>query len=62
MSIMQDRVWEYHHGWSYEANLHSWTEAANFERKQYGERLLSHQEAHMKFAELYGTESEYGET
>ena len=35
-SIYQERTWEYDANWSYEANLHSWTEACNFERKQYG--------------------------
>ena len=58
-SIYQERTWEYDANWSYEANLHSWTEARNFERKQYGERLLTEDEARMKFAEIYGSKFEH---
>ena len=58
-AIYYDRIWEYNEGWSYEANLHSWTYACNFERKQYGERALTEAEACMKFAELYGSKFEH---
>ena len=58
-AIYYDRIWEYNAGWSYEANLHSWTDACNFERKQYGERALTEAEACMKFAELYGSKFEH---
>ena len=58
-AIYYERKWEYNEDWSYEANLHSWTDACNFERKQYGERILTDSEATMKFAEIYGSKFEH---
>jgi hypothetical protein len=35
------KTWQYNSEYSYEANMSSWIDAANFERKQYKESLES---------------------
>jgi len=58
---VQEKLWEYNPQYSYVANMHSWREAANFERKTYGEKILTEEQAEMKFQEYY-PRSEYGQT
>ena len=57
----KQKTWQYNSDYSYEANMSSWRDAANFERKQYKESLLTQQQADMKFQEYY-PRSEYGQT
>jgi hypothetical protein len=55
------KTWQYNSEYSYEANMSSWIDAANFERKQYKESLLTQEQATMKFEEYY-PRSDYGQT
>ena len=55
------KTWQYNSEYSYEANMKSWIDAANFERKQYKEALLTQEQAIMKFEEYY-PRSDYGQT
>ena len=57
----EQTIWQYNPEYSYEANMNSWRDAANFERKQYQEALLTEEQAEMKFQEYY-PRSEYGQT
>ena len=57
----EQTTWQYNPEYSYEANMNSWRDAANFERKQYQEALLTQEQADMKFQEYY-PRSEYGQT
>jgi len=57
----EQTTWQYNPEYSYEANMNSWRNAANFERKQYQEVLLTEEQATMKFQEYY-PRSEYGQT
>ena len=57
----EQTTWQYNPEYSYEANMSSWIDAANFERKQYQESLLTQEQATMKFEEYY-PRSEYGQT
>ncbi len=57
----EQTIWQYNPEYSYEANMNSWRDAANFERKQYQEPLLTEDQAEMKFQEYY-PRSEYGQT
>ncbi len=57
----EQTIWQYNPEYSYEANMNSWRDAANFERKQYQEVLLTEDQAEMKFQEYY-PRSEYGQT
>ena len=57
----EQTIWQYNPEYSYEANMSSWIDAANFERKQYKESLLTQEQATMKFEEYY-PRSEYGQT
>jgi hypothetical protein len=58
---VQQTAWQYNLDYSYEANMNSWRDAANFERKQYHETLLTEEQAAMKFEEYY-PRSDYGQT
>lgn len=49
----EQTIWQYNPEYSYEANMSSWIDAANFERKQYQETLLTQEQATMKFEEYY---------
>ena len=49
----EQTIWQYNPEYSYEANMNSWRDAANFERKQYQEALLTEEQAEMKFQEYY---------
>ena len=60
-AIVKDKPWEYNPDYSYEANMSSWIDAVNFERKQYNEKILTLEQAEMKFNEYY-PRSEYGQT
>jgi hypothetical protein len=57
----EQTTWQYNPEYSYEANMSSWIDAANFERKQYQEALLTQEQATMKFEEYY-PRSDYGQT
>lgn len=57
----EQTIWQYNPEYSYEANMNNWRDAANFERKQYQEALLTEQQAEMKFQEYY-PRSDYGQT
>ena len=57
----EQTIWQYNPEYSYEANMNSWRDAANFERKQYQEALLTEDQAEMKFQEYY-PRSDYGQT
>lgn len=57
----EQTTWQYNSEYSYEANMSSWIDAANFERKQYQEALLTQEQATMKFEEYY-PRSDYGQT
>ena len=56
---MIEKPWEYNPEYSYEANMSIWIDAVNFERKQYNEKILTPEQAEMKFNEYY-PRSEYG--
>lgn len=58
-TIVEEKQWEYNPEYSYEANMSSWIDAVNFERKQYNEKILTLEQAEMKFNEYY-PRSEYG--
>lgn len=60
-AIVQEKSWEYNPEYSYEANMSSWIDAVNFERKQYNEKQLTLEQAEMKFMEYY-PRNEYGQT
>lgn len=60
-AIVKEKPWEYNPDYSYEANMASWIDAVNFERKQYNEKILTPEQAEMKFNEYY-PRSEYGQT
>lgn len=60
-SIVKEQSWEYNPEYSYEANMSSWIDAVNFERKHYSEKQLTHEQGEMKFMEYY-PRSEYGQT
>jgi len=60
-AIVKEKSWEYNPDYSYEANMSSWIDAVNFERKQYNEKILTFEQAEMKFNEYY-PRSEYGQT
>jgi hypothetical protein len=60
-AIVKEKPWEYNPDYSYEANMSSWIDAVNFERKQYNEKILTSEQAEMKFNEYY-PRSEYGQT
>jgi hypothetical protein len=49
----EQTIWQYNPEYSYEANMNNWRDAANFERKQYQEVLLTEEQAKMKFQEYY---------
>jgi hypothetical protein len=57
----EQTTWQYNPEYSYEANMSIWIDAANFERKQYQEALLTQEQATMKFEEYY-PRSDYGQT
>lgn len=57
----EQTIWQYNPEYSYEANMNNWRDAANFERKQYQEALLTEEQAEMKFQEYY-PRSDYGQT
>ena len=40
----EQTTWQYNSEYSYEANMNSWRDAANFERKQYQEVLLTEEQ------------------
>ena len=58
---INQQQWEYNSEYSYEANMSSWIDAANFERSNHNETLLTQEQAEMKFQEMY-PRSEYGQT
>jgi len=58
---VQEKPWKYNSEYSYEANMSSWVDAVNFERKQYNEPQLTLEQAEMKFNEYY-PRNEYGQT
>ena len=60
-AIVKEKSWEYNPEYSYEANMASWIDAVNFERKQYNEKQLTLEQAEMKFQEYY-PRNEYGQT
>ena len=60
-AIVKEKPWEYNPDYSYEANMSSWIDAVNFERKQYNEKQLTLEQAEMKFQEYY-PRNEYGQT
>ena len=59
MGIVEQTQWEYNPEYSYEANMNSWIDAVNFERKQHEEEVLSN-----KIAEIDGSIKlyDYGKT
>lgn len=60
-AIMIEKPWEYNPDLSYEANMSSWVDAVNWERRQYNEKQLTLEQAEMKFQEYY-PRNEYGQT
>ena len=61
MELVNETEWQYNLELSYEANMANWIDAVHFERKRYQETELTHEQAVMKFKELY-PRSEYGQT
>ena len=61
MELVNETQWQYNSELSYEANMANWIDAVHFERKRYQETTLTHEQAVMKFKELY-PRSEYGQT
>jgi hypothetical protein len=58
----EQKTWQYNPEYSYEANMSSWIDAVNFERKQYNETVLTQEQAEMKFQEVYPKEDFNGLT
>ena len=58
MELVKEKQWQYNTDLSYEANMSNWIDAVHFERKKYYETTLTHEQATMKFKELY-PRSEY---
>lgn len=58
----EQNTWQYNPDYSYEANMSSWIDAVNFERKQYNELVLTREQAEMKFKEVYPKEDYHGST
>tara|TARA_S200002703_G_C3676914_1_gene207897 strand:+ start:342 stop:527 length:186 start_codon:yes stop_codon:yes gene_type:complete len=58
----EQKTWQYNPDYSYQANMSSWIDAVNFERKQYNETILTREQAEMKFQEVYPKEDYHGST
>ena len=58
----EQNTWQYNSDYSYEANMSSWRDAVNFERKQYNEVVFTQEQAEMKFKEVYPKEDYHGST
>jgi len=58
----EQKTWQYNSEYSYQANMSSWIDAVNFERKQYNETVLTQEQAEMKFQEVYPKEDFNGLT
>ncbi len=58
----EQKTWQYNPEYSYQANMSSWIDAVNFERKQYNETVLTQEQAEMKFQEVYPKEDFNGLT
>jgi len=58
----EQKTWQYNSEYSYQANMSSWIDAVNFERKQYNETVLTQEQAEMKFQEVYPKEDFNGRT
>jgi len=58
----EQKTWQYNSEYSYQANMSSWIDAVNFERKQYNETMLTQEQAEMKFQEVYPKEDFNGRT
>ena len=58
----EQKTWQYNPEYSYQANMSSWIDAVNFERKQYNETVLTQEQAEMKFQEVYPKEDFNGRT
>ena len=59
---IEQKTWQYNSEYSYQANMSSWIDAVNFERKQYNETVLTQEQAEMKFQEVYPKEDFNGRT
>lgn len=57
----EQKTWQYNPEYSYAANMSSWVDAVNFERRRYNETMLTQEQAEMKFMETY-PRSDYGQT